>query len=612
MGRFFKSAATLFSPAWRFSLGFVLGYYPLVVPLGLRVCLGLGSCLVSGYLAWRLRTRTGDGLSEECGELRHRRLRLVLIAVLCGGVSVGAFYSALGLGLEQRPWPAPSVAIPVAATSVATPAAPSVATPAAPSMAPPTSVAGKAVDAAPVAVGHRLARLKVVGVAAVLSADSRPARAGQRIMDLEVRKVAVEAPGIAGSYTIKADLRAIVRDGQPLASGASIEIRGRPAADGSALLFADRRDLIVRDEGGALSRLRNRLHEAFLAGLLAAVGRPANPGGRSSNMPPRPAIAGARPSRADARPADAGSDSRYDDAAGLLLALLAGWQDELSPEDAAAFKAAGCTHILALSGQHLALIATGLIFALRPLVGPLRALLPSFVIVWLYVIVVGPGPSLLRALLSFAIAAIASLSDRPQDGRTILGLCFATHALLFPGQLREAGFVLSYLAVGGLVVLAPRIDYLLSPFVPPPFAGALAASIAAQLATSPWIALFFGIVQPVGILATLATAALVEAVMIGGLLATLIVALVPMAALVTAPVELGLLRLLEEAMRFFAGLPSLRLDGSAPRWIAALAIVLLAAFLYAWPHVRFPCRALRAPDADGGPAPDADGGQARV
>jgi hypothetical protein len=83
--------------------------------------------------------------------------------------------------------------------------------------------------------------------------------------------------------------------------------------------------------------------------------------------------------------------------------------------------------------------------------------------------------------------------------------------------------------------------------------------------------------------------------MIGGLLAALIVAILPMAAIVTAPIELFLLRLLEEAMRFFATLPSLKLTSPTHGLIAAFAIVLLAAFLYALPHVRFPGRP-RQPD----------------
>lgn len=537
MESFFEAGPRLFSPAWRFSSGFVLGFYPLVLPWWLRALVGLGL----GLFAFLRAVPRASDRGEPVSSIAVRSP--LLVAAFALGILVGCLYSAFGFGLPDK----------IGNQGSEAPEG--------------SSEPSASLDVA----GRRLERLKVVGLAATLSADSRPARAGQRLMDLDAERIFVEGPAMSGSYTSKAKIRAIVREGPPLAAGAKIELRGRLAADGSPLLFAQRRDLLLRDEGSIPARLRNLSHEAFLASILAALGR---------NREEIDAAAAAEP--------------ELDVAAGLLLALLAGWQDELSPEDAAAFKAAGCTHILALSGQHLALIAAGLVFALRPLIGPLRALPPTFGLVWLYVIVVGPGPSLLRALLSFGLVALASLSDRPQDGRTILGLCFAAHALLFPDQLREAGFVLSYLAVGGLVVLAPRVEYLLSPYVPPPLSTALAASLAAQLATSPWIALSFGIVQPVGILATLATATLVEAVMIGGLLAALIVAILPMAALVTAPVELFLLRFLEEAMRFFAALPSLKLANPTEGLIAAFAIVLLASFLYALPHVRFSGRSRQA------------------
>ena len=542
MASIFERGPTLYSPAWRFSLGFALGFYPLNLPLWLRVGLGLGGSVFAFLVASRRFAR------GEPGGRDRARTRGVLLAILCSGLVAGSLVASAGLGLEAAPWPQAGVRL-------------------APSEG---QVAGNA-GTGPL----KLAGLGVTGLSGRLVADSRPARGGQRIMDLEVQSVFVAGPGMAGSYSTRARARAIVREGPSLAAGARIELRGRPSSDGSPLLFAGRRDLLVREEGGSTDRFRNRLHDAFLGAILAAVGRPS----------PQSNQAG----RAGTGVMDAASeDAALEDAAGLLLALLAGWQDELSQEDAAAFKAAGCTHILALSGQHLALIAAGLVFVLRPLVGPLRALVPTFGLVWLYVIVVGPGPSLLRALLSFGIVAVASLSDRPQDGRTILGLCFVIHFLLFPDQLREAGFVLSYLAVAGLVVLGPRIEYLIAPFFPPPLSGALAASLAAQIATSPWIALSFGIVQPVGILATLATATLVEAVMIGGLLAALVVAILPQAAVATAPVELFLLRLLEETMRMFAAIPSIRLGDPLVAATAALSIVLLAAFLYALPHVRFP------------------------
>jgi len=506
----FERGPVLFAPAWRFSLGFVLGFYPSFPPLGLRAALGLAGLALSAILA----SRGGD------------RPRAILAAAISLGAASGSIVSGLIPGLVPG-------SVPRAPT-----------------------IQSASVGIASVPAGQPRP-LTPVGIEGRLRADSRPARAGQRTMDVAVDKVLVGAPGVSGSYSTRARLRLIVREGPSLAAGARVEAGGVLADGPSSLFFSDRRELVVREKGGPAARLRNRLHDAFIGAILAGV------------SPGRDEIG---------------------DEAGLLLALLAGWQDELSPADAAAFRGAGCTHILALSGQHLTIIAAGVAFLLKPLVGRLRALIPTLGIVSLYVFVVGPGPSLLRAVLSFALVVVATLTDRPQEGRSILGLCFAIHALLFPDQLREAGFVLSYLAVAGLVVLGPRIDYLIAGACPPALAKPLSAGLAAQTATAPWIVLTFGVFQPVGILATMVTAALVEAVMIGGLVSAFVALAVPAAAALTAPLESFLVRLLEGSMRFFAALPSFSFVEPVPKAIVAIAIVLFATFIYILPHARFSSR----------------------
>ncbi|HUX36293.1 MAG TPA: ComEC/Rec2 family competence protein [Rectinemataceae bacterium] len=547
MPAFLRVGPVFFSPVWRLSLGLALGFYPSFISPGIRGAIGLCGLAVTLFFARRpgsvdrpegFGRAKGSGRAEGSGRVGRLGpgdplggLRPIHLAAFFLGLIAGSFLDAVAAGAEAPPWPAEG---------------------------------SRAIEEAKSGAG-RPRPLAIIGISGRLVGDSRPARAGQRIMVLAADRVFVEGAGLSGSYGTKGRLRVLLREGPALASGAYVEMGGRRAAGVGELFFADRRDLILRDEGRAPARIRNWLHEAFLSSLLAGLGQ-----GREW------------------------AEATKREEAGLLLALLAGWQDGLSAVDEAAFRAAGCTHILALSGQHLGIIAAGLAFVLRPLMGPLRALLPSLGVVSLYVFVVGPGPSLLRALISFGLASFATLADRPQDGRGILGLCFSLHAFIFPDQLREPGLVLSYLAVFGLVVLGPRLAYFLAPLVPPALATALSASLAAQLATAPWIALFFGIVQPVGILATLATALLVELVMIGGLVSALLSSILPPLAIVSAPIELFFIRLLEDAMRFFAALPSLSLPEGPARLSAALAIVLFSAFLYALPHVQSRSPAIQA------------------
>ena len=500
-----EGAPAFFAPAWCFALGIAAGYYPLSLDWRLRLALALLSIIILIGLLF-------SGM---------RGPRIALALALCLGALLGVF---LALGEAGRP---------------------------------SFAAQGVGMGAPDKPAGGYVRTLRVVGVEAVLASDSRPARGGLRSYDLELSGVYLAAPGMRARCEARGGLRALVREGPSLASGAQLRVDGELGATG--LFFANSGSLLVRSEGDALARTRNRVHEGFIAALGLAVRGRAGPSG----------------------------DRGIEDEAGLLIALLSGWQDQLSPAIEAAFRGAGCTHILALSGQHLALIAAGLALLLRPLLGPRRSLIPVLCSVGLYVVVVGPGPSLLRSLISFGLAAVATLLDRPQDGRSPLGLCFRLHALLFPADLREAGYVLSYLAVGGLVVLGPRFEYLLAPLCPPPLSSAFSASLAAQAATSPWIAIFFGVFQPVGILATVLTATLVEGLMIFGLVSALLASVVPALALLTSPLTRLLLHSLIAAMDFFARLPSLTLVAPEARIAVAVAVAAFALFIYARPHADY-------------------------
>ena len=564
MKAFFDRLPVRFIPAWWFALGAAASFYPLL-------------------LDWRILWASSILLALAVITLRvagYRGFRYTQLAAFAFGAAFGLLLAAREAG--QSP--------------VGTEATP--------------AISRARADAA---ASPGLRRLGIVGVEGRLVSDSRPARNGFRILDLEVGRLRLAGAGIGGSCESivpsrgYGELRVLVRGGKALASGSRVQVEGRVASPG--LLVADSRDLAILDRGSEVAEFRSGLREAFLA----AIGRVLDPATPPATPPAAPAAA-SRPAPAASSPASSPAlrqfatqpaaptpvDQRRQllaDRRGLLLALLSGWTDGLSPADAAAFKNAGCAHVLALSGQHLALIAAGLVTLLGPLIGRRRALVPALILVAAYTAVVGPGPSLLRALVAFALAALVTLGDRPQEGRALLGLCFVVHALIAPGSLREAGFALSYLAVTGLAVLSPRFEHALAPFCPPPLARPLAAALAAQAATASWIALNFGVFQPVGILATVLTGPLVEFLMIFGLVGTLVVALVPVAAFVTAPVEGFLLDCLSASMRFFAGLPSLALAELGPRLALALAVVIFAALIYGLSHVesRVFCRHASAP-----------------
>ena len=76
----------------------------------------------------------------------------------------------------------------------------------------------------------------------------------------------------------------------------------------------------------------------------------------------------------------------------------------------AAFQRSGITHVLAISGQHVAILAALIYFALRTMAVPLIYRIPTtLLLIWLYILIAGAPPSAIRAGLVASLVFIAQL-----------------------------------------------------------------------------------------------------------------------------------------------------------------------------------------------------------
>lgn len=156
---------------------------------------------------------------------------------------------------------------------------------------------------------------------------------------------------------------------------------------------------------------------------------------------------------------------------------------------------AGMSHIVAVSGLHIGILYLVLFLALNPLrwFGLLRShrVLVS-ALLWLYVIVIGWPVSAVRAALMLSLASLSWILKRHTAGIRIL-LTTAIIILLFdPRQLTDVGFLLSFLATLGILMLssvANRQD---------PVTALLVVTLSAQLATFPVVAYYFHTVPVLG------------------------------------------------------------------------------------------------------------------
>lgn len=137
----------------------------------------------------------------------------------------------------------------------------------------------------------------------------------------------------------------------------------------------------------------------------------------------------------------------------FLVSLMLGDRSGLDRERLAGWRASGLAHLLALSGLHVGLLAGLLLQTLGllrvPRLGREGALL-CFLIgyVWL----VGAPASVVRASSMAMLLLLARRLERGQPLLLVLLLCAEVQLLLQPGQLLQAGFLLSYLAVAALAL----------------------------------------------------------------------------------------------------------------------------------------------------------------
>ena len=115
----------------------------------------------------------------------------------------------------------------------------------------------------------------------------------------------------------------------------------------------------------------------------------------------------------------------WGNAGGLVLALLSGSREYLPPEAGEAFRNAGLSHILALSGMHLSLFSGLAFFIGKKSLGKRFAPILEIFAVLLFFWFAGKSPSLFRALLFSICATVSALTHKksekqPEHARAVL------------------------------------------------------------------------------------------------------------------------------------------------------------------------------------------------
>jgi len=287
-----------------------------------------------------------------------------------------------------------------------------------------------------------------------------------------------------------------------------------------------------------------------------------------------------------------GADESARRRAGVVAALVTGDQAAIERADWDVFRATGVAHLMSISGLHITLFAWlaaaaigalwrgsarwGAHWCLR-LPAPVAARVGGLALAAAYALFSGWGVPAQRTVLMLAVVTLLRLSGRRWPWPAVWGLAAAAVVLADPWALLQAGFWLSFVAVGVLFATDSGAADAGESSARVRFLSRLRQLVREQwvvtVALTPLTLLLFGQVSLVGLLANLLAIPWV----------TLVVTPLALAGLLWAPlwqVAAGALQPLTLGLQALAALPLATLSSAAPAlWAGAAGVaggVLLA------------------------------------
>ena len=182
----------------------------------------------------------------------------------------------------------------------------------------------------------------------------------------------------------------------------------------------------------------------------------------------------------------------------VASAILLGYDDSLPLDLRQKYVAAGAMHILCVSGLHVGVVFMLFSYILvflsdRKRIQSVIKQLLLLLLVWFYALLAGLAPSILRSTIMISFVILGNIINR--KGVLLNSLAASAFILLCfnPSNLFDVGFLLSYVAVIGIVILQKPISRMF--FSKYKFVNKIweitSVTIAAQIATTPFSIYYF-------------------------------------------------------------------------------------------------------------------------
>lgn len=188
----------------------------------------------------------------------------------------------------------------------------------------------------------------------------------------------------------------------------------------------------------------------------------------------------------------------------LAEALLIAQRENINPDIKEAFANSGLTHLLAISGSHVAIVAATLLLLANLLRMPKHAAtMTSIIGSTAYVLFLGAPYAALRALLQMTLVLASRSLQRPAHPLGLLAGAAIFITALDPDAPLDAGFQLSFAGIFGIVMWRRPLIDLMPASLPVVLRDAIATTCAATATTTPIAAFHFGTVSVISVFANL-------------------------------------------------------------------------------------------------------------
>lgn len=261
--------------------------------------------------------------------------------------------------------------------------------------------------------------------------------------------------------------------------------------------------------------------------------------------------------------------------------------DAVAPPDyiKTSFINSGLLHILAASGMNVAFIFSFWFVILRFLRVPYKPrVLSGMLLIILYTLMTGLGPSVVRAALMLLFVLAGKLLDRDTHSVSLLSLVAVLMLIYNPAYLNNVSFQLSFFVTFGLITTATIFSQKLDK-IPDWLKAPILIPLVAQIWIAPIQMFYFNTFSLYSIFANISTVCLLSVISFCGFVSSVISVITPLADITCKIFDFGLnylLNILVWISDFFANLPHCILQTTHPNLLQLLfyySVLLAVTFL---------------------------------